>query len=105
MELLNPLADASFPARTVAYTGTAGSTSTWPPGPQGVVVWCTTDAYIFVGVDTAVATTANGTPLPANTPVPFVTPNEKDGAGRPWSVSAIQVASGGTLYAKPINIR
>jgi hypothetical protein len=27
------------------------------------------------------------------------------GTGGPWVVSAVQVASGGTLYAKPINIR
>jgi hypothetical protein len=27
------------------------------------------------------------------------------GTGGPWVVSAMQVASGGTLYAKPINIR
>jgi hypothetical protein len=27
------------------------------------------------------------------------------GTGAPWRVSAIQVSTGGTLYAKPINIR
>jgi hypothetical protein len=37
MELLKPLADTVFPAATVSYTGTAGSTSTWAAGPQGVV--------------------------------------------------------------------
>jgi hypothetical protein len=101
MELLNPLIDANFPALTAAYTGTAGSTSAWPAGPQGVVVWCSSDAYVVVG-EGVTATTSNGTPLPANTPVPFKVPG---GTGAPWRVSAIQVTGGGTLYAKPINIQ
>jgi hypothetical protein len=100
MELLRPLNDAVFAAKSVAYTGTAGVTGTWPAGPQGVLVWCTTDAYIFVG-EAATATTSD-TPIPAGTPVPFFVPQ---GTGGPWVVSAVQVASGGTLYAKPINIR
>lgn len=96
MQLLNPL-DA-YPAFTASYTGTAGSTSTWNPGPEGVVVWSTTAAYIRVG-EGVTATTAD-TPIPANTPIPFVVPS---GTGAPWRVSAIQVASGGSVYAKPIN--
>ena len=96
MQLLNPL-DA-YPAFTASYTGTAGSTSTWNPGPEGVVVWSTTAAYIRVG-EGVTATTAD-TPIPANTPIPFLVPN---GTGAPWRVSAIQVASGGAVYAKPIN--
>lgn len=100
MELLRPLNDAGFAAQSVAYTGTAGSTTGWNAGPQGVLVWSTTDAYIRVG-NGVTATTAD-TPLPANTPVPFTVPQ---GTGGLWRVSAIQVAAGGTLYAKPINIR
>jgi len=100
MELLNPLADSNFPARTASYTGTAGSTSTWPAGPQGVVIWSTTAAYVTVGE--GVTATASSTPIPANTPVPFIVPS---GTGADWRVSAIQIASGGTVYAKPINIR
>lgn len=100
MELLNPMADANFVARSVAYTGTAGSVTAWPTGPQGVLVWCSTDAYIIVG-EGVTATTANATPIPAGVPVPFKVPA---GTGAPWRVSAIQVSSGGTLYAKPINI-
>jgi len=96
MELLNPLVE--YPAFSAAYTGTAGSTSAWAPGPEGVVVWSTTAAYIRVG-EGVTATTAD-TPIPANTPIPFVVPN---GTGAPWRVSAIQVGSGGTVYAKPIN--
>ena len=98
MELLNPLADGTFPARTTTYTGTAGSTATWPAGPQGVVVWCTTDAYIVVGE--GVTATTSSTPIPAFTRVAFVVPT---GTGAPWRVSAIQVSGGGSVYAKPIN--
>lgn len=100
MELLQPLNDATFLARTASYTGTAGSTGTWPAGPQGVVIWSTTAAYVVVG-EGATATTS-GTPIPANTPIPFAVPSNVSG---PWRVSAIQIASGGTVYAKPINIR
>lgn len=100
MELLNPLADGNFPARTAAYTGTAASTTAWPAGPQGVVVWSTTAAYVVVGE--GVTATTSSTPIPANTPIPFIVPQ---GTGSPWRVSAIQIASGGTVYAKPINIR
>lgn len=100
MELLRPLNDSGFAAQSVAYTGTAGSVTGWNAGPQGVLVWSTTDAYILVG-EGVTATTA-ATPLPANTPVPFTVP---PGTGAVWRVSAIQIASGGTLYAKPINIR
>jgi hypothetical protein len=100
MELLNPLADALYPGRTVAYTGTAGSTDTWQAGPQGVVVWSTTAAYVVVGE--GVTATTSSTPVPANTPIPFKVP---EGTGAPWRVSAIQVDSGGAVYAKPINIR
>jgi len=98
MELLNPCADSTFPSKTVTYTGTAGSTGTWPAGPQGVVVWATTPCYILVGE--GVTATTSSTPLPANTPVPFVVPQ---GTGAPWRVSAIQVSSGGTIYCKPMN--
>lgn len=100
MELLQPLNDPSFAAQTVNYTGTAGSVTGWPVGPQGVVVWSTTAAYIRVGTG-ATATTAD-TPIPANTPIPFAVPVTSSGT---WRVSAIQIASGGAVYAKPINIR
>lgn len=100
MELLRPLDDAGFATQNAAYTGTAGSTTGWNAGPQGVLVWCTSDAYIRVGED--VTATTSDTPLPANTPVPFTVPN---GTGAVWRVSAIQISAGGTLYAKPINIR
>jgi hypothetical protein len=100
MELLNPLADANYPAYTASYTGTAGSTTAWPSGPQGVVIWSTTAAYVTVGE--GVTATTSSTPIPANTPIPFIVPQ---GTGAPWRVSAIQISSAGTVYAKPINIR
>ena len=100
MELLRPLMDASFPARTVTYTGTAGNTGTWPAGPQGVLVWSTSDCYVRVG-EGVTATTAD-TPIPAYTPIPFTVPPNTSG---PWRVSAIQIAAGGSIYAKPMNIR
>ena len=50
MELLNPMSKADYPAYSVAYTGTAGSTTAWPSGPQGVVVWSDQACYVEVGV-------------------------------------------------------
>jgi hypothetical protein len=99
MELLNPMSKADYPSYSVAYTGTAGSTTAWLPGPQGVLVWSDQACYIEVGVD-AVATTAS-TPIPAFTPIPFAVPLNTSGA--PWRVSAIQVSTGGTVYCKPLN--
>lgn len=105
MELLRPCNDPQFAAQSVAYTGTAGSVTGWNAGPQGVLVWCTTDAYIRVG-EAVTATTAD-VPIPAGTPVPIYVPQSGGGGatGASWRVSAIQVSAGGTLYAKPINIR
>jgi hypothetical protein len=100
MELLNPLADGNYPALSVSYTGTAGSTSTWQAGPQGVVVWSTSPCYVAIGE--GVTATTSSTPIPSNTPIPFVVP---PGTGAPWRVSAIQVSAGGSIYCKPINIR
>ena len=99
MELLNPCSKTDFPSYSAAYTGTAGNTTAWAPGPQGVVVWSDQACYVEVGVG-AVATTSS-TPIPPFTPVPFVLPTNTSGA--PWRVSAIQVSAGGTVYAKPIN--
>jgi hypothetical protein len=100
MELLRPLNDSGFATQSVAYTGTAGSVTGWNAGPQGVLVWCTSDAYVLVGE--GVTATSAATPLPAGVPVPIFVPA---GAGGVWRVSAIQISAGGTLYAKPINIR
>ena len=99
MELLNPMSQADYPAYTASYTGTAGNTTGWPAGPQGVVVWSDQACYVEVGVG-AVATTSS-TPIPPFTPIPFAVPLNSSGAA--WRVSAIQVSTGGTIYCKPIN--
>lgn len=98
MELLNPLSKSDFPAQTASYTGSAGNTTAWSAGPQGVVVWSDQACYIEVG-EGVVATTSS-TPVPPLTPIPFKVPQ---GTGAPWRVSAIQVSLGGTIYCKPIN--
>lgn len=93
MSAFLPNDDAAFAAQTVAYTGTAGSV-TFPAACTSILLWTTTAAYVRIG---GTATTAH-TPLPANTPIVL-----KVGAltGAPITVSAIQIASGGNLYAKP----
>lgn len=98
MEFLNPLSKTNFPALTASYTGTAGNTTTWAAGPQGVMVWSDQACYIEVG-ESAVATTSS-TPIPPFTPIPFKVPANTSGQ---WRVSAIQVSAGGTIYCKPIN--
>ena len=98
MELLKPLSKADFPAQTASYTGTAGNTTGWNAGPQGVLVWSDQPCYVEVG-EGAVATTAS-TPIPAYTPVPFAVPINTSGV---WRVSAVAVSSGGTIYTKPLN--
>lgn len=99
LDLIAPLTKADYPAYSAAYTGTAGPTSAWNPGPQGVLVWSDQACFVEVGVG-AVATTAS-TPIPAGVVIPFAVPLNSSGA--PWRVSAIQVSVGGTVYAKPIN--
>lgn len=96
-EFINPMSDASYAGTSVAYTGTAGSTSTYPAGPEGVILCVTTAAYVTVGV--GVTATSADTYVPANTLVKLKVPS---GTGAPWRVSAVQVATGGTLYVKPI---
>lgn len=100
MELLNPLSSATFPAQSVAFTGTAGSTSGWNAGPEGVMVWSDQPCYISVGE--GVTATTSDTPIPAFTPIPFKIPTGTSGL---WRVSAIQISSGGTVYCKPMNTK
>jgi hypothetical protein len=93
--------DAAFAAKSVAYTGTAGVTGTWPNGPQGILVWSDQACYVRVGV--GVTATSADTPIPPFTPIAFRAPQGMDTG--PWRVSAVQVSTGGTVFAKPINIR
>ena len=99
MEMLNPCIGTQLGPKTVAYTGTAGSTGTWPAGPQGVVVTVTSAADVLVG-EGVTASPTNGTYVPANVAIPFKIPT---GTGAPWQVSAIQVSAVGDLYARPVN--
>ncbi len=88
--------DAAYAQQTVAYTGTAGNTGTFQPGPNAVLVWCDSAAYVKVGE--GVTATSASTPIPANTPIVMAVPPQ---TGAPWRVSAIQIAAGGNVYAKP----
>lgn len=98
-----PITDEKYPARSVSYTGSAGTTSTWPvfngAASGGVWVWTTTDAYVTVGASLT-ATATNGIPIPAYTPVTIPIPSS---CTETFTVSAIQISSGGTLYAKPLS--
>ncbi len=98
MELLKPLGKSDFPAQSASYTATAGNTTGWNAGPQGVVVWSDQACYIEVG-EGAVATNAS-TPIPPFTPVPFAVPITVSAT---WRVSALRVTTDGTVYCKPIN--
>ena len=100
MELLNPLAKSNFPAQTASFSGTAGSTTGWNAGPEGVMVWADAACYIAVG-ENATATTSD-TPIPAYTPIPFKIQPTVSGV---WRVSAVQISGSGNIYCKPINIR
>ncbi len=96
MDSLVPLNDAKFAAQTTTYTGTAGTVTGWMKGPRAVLVTCTTDAYVRVG-EGVTATTAD-TFVPAYASRLFSVPIQ---TGSAWTVSAIQVSAGGSVYAKP----
>jgi hypothetical protein len=103
MELLRPLcSDVTFPTQSVAFTGTAGVTTGWPFGPQGVYLISDSDCYVAVGVDVT-ATATNGFLLPAGIPITVYAPQTAD-TGK-WRVSAIQLSAAGTIYATPVNMR
>ena len=95
-ETLTPLNDAKFAAQTTTYTGTAGTGTGWPKGPSHVAVVVTTAAYVRVGE--GVTATSADLYVPANTHVVITVPP----TANVWTVSAIQVAAGGSVYAKPV---
>lgn len=102
--IIDPLNDAMWAGQTVAYTGTAGTVNGWLPGCDGVMVMCTTAAFVRVAADgTGETATAGDTPVTANVATAFRIPSKLLESGK-WTVSAIQVASGGNLYAKPVNL-
>jgi hypothetical protein len=85
-----PMTGASV---TVAYTGTAGTTTALPASTQGVRCLSSTDCFIEIGLTpTAVANT--GLYLPAGVPEYF----SCQGSSK---VSAIQVTTGGSIYVTP----
>lgn len=80
---------------SVAYTGTASTTSVLPSNCVCVRVMSTTDCYIAIGTKSTTAATTSGLYLPAYTPEYF--------RCEPSSyVSGIQVSTGGTLKATPM---
>lgn len=85
-------------SQNATYTGTAGTTSTFPPGPNAVLVWCSTACFVKVGE--GVTATTSDVPLPGNVLVWLPVP---PGTGAPWRVSAIQQSSGGSVFAQPTN--
>ena len=97
LDILVPLQDAAFATQTAAYTGSAAAATGWKPGPKAVWLFATTDCYVRVG-ESVTATSADFF-LPAAIPVKLAVP---DGTGATWTVSAIRVATSGTLYAKPL---
>lgn len=94
-----PINGAEWAGQTAAYTGTAGTVTGWKrsgDGPKGVLVTVTTAAYVRVG--SGVTATSSDYYLPAGVPMTFLIPGE----GPNFTVSAIQVSSGGSVYAKPV---
>jgi hypothetical protein len=100
MELLRVLNDPIFASQSVVFAASSVSTVGWPVGPDGVVVWATSACIVVVNDIANPTVTANGTHIPANTPIPFAVECK---SGRGWNVSCVQIAAGGTLYAKPMN--
>lgn len=98
LDVLAPNDDALYATQSASYTGTAGNTSAFNPGPRSVFVWTTTDAYVKVGE--GVTATSASLLVPAYTPVVIKVPT---GIGATWRVSAIQLSTAGTVYAKPLN--
>lgn len=98
MDALVPATGTAFASQNTSYTGAAGTLTGWQPAPA-VVVWCTTDAYIAVGLAGSTTATTADTPIPAYTPVPFVVPQT---GSKNWTVSAIQITAGGSVFAKPL---
>lgn len=78
----------------VAYTGTAGVTAAVSANAVAVRLVSTTDCFIEISTAGTLAVTDTGLYLAALVPEYFSCPPSA-------KVSAIQVASGGTLYVTP----
>ena len=100
MELLRALNDPLFASQSIVFAAVSVATSGWPCGPDGVVVWSTSPCVVVVNDIANPSVTATGTPIPANTPIPFAVECK---SGRGFNVACVQLSAGGTLYAKPVN--
>lgn len=101
MSILTTILNPCGPSQVVAYTGTAGTISNaLPSGVNRVWVFCTTVAYVKIGVDPT-ATTADF-PVPASVPVVLSIGNLPSGQAGNIKVSAIQSAAGGNLHVCPL---
>lgn len=79
---------------TVAYTGTAGTTTALPPETQAVRVISTSDCFIELTIAGTAAVANTGLYLPAGLPEYF----EAQGSIK---VSAIQASAAGSIYVTP----
>ena len=89
--------------QTITYTGTAGVIGNpLPPGTQYAWIWCTTAAFIAWGASPT-ATTADF-PIPPNWPIKVFIGKDSTGASLDgkFKVSAVQLASGGSLMVAPV---
>ena len=96
---ISPLNGTEWAGQTTTYTGTAGTLTGWKrsgDGPSGVLVYTTTDAYVRVG--SGVTATSADYFHPGLTEKTYGVPGQ---AGN-FTVSAIQVSAGGSVYAKPV---
>lgn len=89
----NPMGGSSL---TVAYTGTAGTTSALNKDAVCCRVVSTTDCFIRISTAGTAAAANVDVYLPAYTPEYFDCPNAA-------KVSAIQVSAGGSIYVTPFN--
>ena len=98
MEKITPCNDAKFAAQTISYTDSAVAlTTSYMRGPQCVHVVSTTDCYVRVGE----GVTATSGDIMVSAGVPYVIAVQNPTGGL-WTVSAIRVATSGTLYVKPL---
>ena len=89
--------EPSGPGQVISYTGTHGVIANpLPPSCTAVWIFCTSIAYVKVGVS-PVATSVDF-PIPANTPV--IIPLDVNNGN--LKVSAVQSAAGGNLHVCPV---
>ena len=96
---ISPLNGTEYAGQTTTYSGAAGTVTGWKrsgDGPTGVLVYTTTDAYVRVG--SGVTATSADYFHPGLTEKTYGVPGQ---AGN-FTVSAIQVSAGGSVYAKPV---